>query len=166
MKTFSIVMLSLCMGASFWLPTVLFLPPTTTERNWLILASLVSPVTLLMVCSLAFWRSRGRRGGPSLCLVALVGVWLSGPWFMAIAAAIRTPSIVHDFITPVGFLYLLVLSIFPPYTIYASAMQGSAYALILATILLLVCRRKYESDRWLIPPSWKRFLQLHRNNPT
>ena len=101
--------------------------------------------------------------GPSTCLFALVGVWLTGPWFMTLAAALRTPDIVRN-MGLADYSYLAVMSIFPVYTLYVSAAQGSGYGLVLATVLALICHRLFEKQRWVIPPGWKRRIHLGRSH--
>jgi hypothetical protein len=97
-------------------------------------------------------------------MFALVGVWLTGPWFMSLAAILRTPAIIRD--RPLeSFAYTCLMTVFPPFTLYFSAAQGSAYGLILATLLLPVCHCIFEEDRWFVPPEWKRRLHSRRSHP-
>ena len=165
-KRLGFVFAGLVLGAvCFWAPTVVLSPPTTSERTWWITASLVSPVVLLIFCGVAVRYRKGRVGGPSSCLFALAGVWLTGPWFMALAAALRTPEIVRG-MTLADYALLCLMSVFPPFTLYLSAGQGSAYALVLATVLMPICHRVLERDRWFIPPELKLRLHLSRSHPT
>src|SRR5512146_2199995 len=121
-------------GVAFWSPTVALLPPTTSERTWMVVVSLVSPAALA-ACWYAMIRLRKRGEGPSSSLFALAGVWLSGPLFMMTGVAIRTPDMLHDF-KGLEYAYVWILSLFPGYTLFLSAAQGSAYALVLGTILM------------------------------
>ena len=105
----------------------------------------------------------GTTGGPSSCLFALVGVWLSGPLFMMLAAGLRTPDMVRDF-SVLEYGYIGVLSLFPGYTLYMSAAQGSAYGLVIGTILAIICHVVFEKDRWVIPPSWRRRFHLRHGD--
>jgi len=166
MKNLGFVFASLVLGGVFfWAPTVVLCPPTTSEETFWITASWASPVVLLIFCGLAVRYRKGQVGGPSSCLFALVGVWLTGPWLMALAAALRTPEIVRV-MTLADYAQLCLMSVFPPYTLYLSAAQGSAYALVLATVLMPVCHRVLEKDRWFIPPDWKLRLHFRRSHPT
>ena len=165
MKSFGYVLANLAIGgAVFWAPAILLFPPTTSDRTWWITASFASPVALLIFCRVATRYRKVTVGGPSSCLFALVGIWLMGPWFMTLAAALRTPEIIRG-MTLVDYAYLGLMSVFPPYTLYLSAAQGSGYALVLATILMPVCHHLFERHRWLIPPGWKRRLYF-RHRPT
>ena len=156
MKNLGLIFANLVLGgAFFWTPTILLFPPTTSEKTWWITASYASPAALLFFCGLAVWYRKGHVGGPSTCLFALVGVWLTGPWFMTLAAAQRTPEILRG-MASMDYAYLCLMSVFPFYTLYLSAAQGTGYALVLATILMPVCHRVMERDRWFIPPEWKR----------
>ena len=148
-------------GAVFWAPTVVLLPPTTSENTWIITVSLLSPAALLSYCWLAIRFRKGTDGGPSSCLFALVGVWLSGPLFMMVAAALRTPQIVGDF-SVLEYVYIGLLSLFPGYTLYMAAAQGSGYGIVLGTILAIIGYIALEKDRWLIPPALKRRFHLSR----
>jgi hypothetical protein len=68
--------------------------------------------------------------------------------------------------TLADYAHLCLMSVFPPYTLYLSAAQGSGYALVLATILMPICHRVFEKGRWVIPPDWKHRLHLHRSHST
>lgn len=140
-------------GIAFWAPTVALLPPTTSERMWMVAVSLVSPAALA-ACWYLMVRLKKRGEGPSSSLFALAGVWVSGPLFMMTAAAIRTPGMLHDF-NGLEYAYVWLLSLFPGYTLFLSAAQGSAYALVLGTILMVACHVGIEKEQWLIPPAWK-----------
>jgi hypothetical protein len=81
--------------------------------------------------------------------MALAGTLAGGPGFHKVS----------DY-TP-----FLLMSVCPPLTLYFSMMQGNVFALVLATILMPVCHRVFEKDRWLIPPGWKRRFHF-RHRPT
>jgi len=161
MKSLSLIVTSLAFGGlSFWAPTLIFFPPTTSERVWLIVASLASPLAIVAFSALALrMRRSGGADEPSTCLFALIGLWLTGPWLMTLAAALRTPDILRN-MGPADYSYLVLMSFLPPYTLYVSAAQGSGYGLILATILLPICHRVFEKGRWVIPPTWKRRISF------
>ena len=166
MKSLGFVFASLVLGpVLFWAPTLVLCPPTTSEETFWVTASWTPPLLLLIFCGAAVWYRKGRIGGPSSCLFALVGVWLTGPWFMALAADLRTPEIVRG-TTLADYAWLCLMSVFPPFTLYLSAAQGSAYGLVLATLLLPVCHCIFEEGRWFIPPQWKRRLHFRRSHPT
>lgn len=163
MKSLTVAFASLLLGGiSFWAPTLVLSPPTTSERTFWITASWTSPVVLLIFCAAAVRYRKGRAGGPSSCLFALVGVWLTGPWLMALAAALRTPIKMHL----ADYAQLCLMTVFPPYTLFLSAAQGSGYGLILATVLMPLCHLRVEKDRWFIPPEWKCRLHFRRHSPT
>jgi hypothetical protein len=80
---------------------------------------------------------------------------------MALAAALRTP----EDLTLADYAQPCLASVFPPYTLYMSAAQGSGYALIAATVLLPICHHVLERDRWFILPEWKRRLHFRLSHP-
>lgn len=163
MKSLRFILANLVLGgAFFWAPTLALFPPTTSEKAWLIASSLVSPAALLAFCGVVLRLKRGHVSRPSTCLFALAGVWLTGPWLMTLAAALRTPAIVRS-MGPVDYSYLALMSVFPPYTLYLAAAQGGAYGLVLATVLMPICHRAFEKQRWLIPPGWKRHIHFYRS---
>lgn len=165
-KNLGFVFASLVLGGVFfWAPTVVLSRSTMSEETFWITVSWASPLLLLIFCGLAVRYRKGRVGGPSSCLFALVGVWLTEPWFMTLAGALRTPEIVRG-MTLADYVQLCLMSVFPPYTLYMSVWQGSAYALILATVLMPVCHHVLERDRWFIPPEWKHRLHFRRSHTT
>ncbi|MFI5109042.1 MAG: hypothetical protein ACHP78_09380 [Terriglobales bacterium] len=118
------------------------------------------PLALLGVYGIAIWyRNRYERSGPSSALFGLIGVWVIGPWLMALAGILAGGPGFHKVTDYMPFLWM---SLCPPLTLYLSSMQGNVFALILATVLMPVCHRVFEKQRWLVPPGWKRRLRPHR----
>jgi len=163
MKRLGLLFVNVILGAvAFWTPTLALLPPTTSEKTWLVAGALAPPAALLLFCTLAVRFRKTAVDGPSSCLFALVGIWLTGPSFMTLAAILRTPNLLHT-MGPADCAHLALMSLIPPYTLYLAAAQGSGYALVLATILMPVWRHIFESDRWLIPPRLTRRFHLGRS---
>lgn len=161
MKDVRFVLLNVILGgAFFWAPVVLLLSRPLESKGGFIMVTFTCPLALVGFYSVALSRRRGRSGGPSSALFALLGVWVIGPWFMALAGTLAGGPGLHNV---TDYIPLLLMSVCPPLTLYLSFMQGNAFALILATILMLVCHRVFERGRWLIPPGWKRRLHFrHR----
>jgi hypothetical protein len=81
---------------------------------------------------------------------------------MALSAGLAEGDAAHK-LCVTGYGVLLLMSICPPLTLYFSFMQGNAFALILATVLMPICHRLFEKGNWVIPPSWKRRLHFRQD---
>jgi hypothetical protein len=152
MKIFASVLIVLMLGGTaFWLPVVVLFPLSASEKTWMLVASFIPPLALFAFCRVACWYVRHKVAGPSMCLFSLIGVWLTGPWFMTLAAALRKPEILKTS----SYAFLSVMSVLPYWTLYMSLMEGSGYGLLIATLLLPFLRYWWERESWLIPLSLK-----------
>lgn len=150
-------------GLAFWIPEIVLLHSITSESAWLP-ASFVGPTVLLALYLVAVRCRRNISAGPSSALFAIAGVWATAPWLMLVGASVQTPGMFHN-MRFIDYAYLCLMSIFPPLTLWTSAMDGSAYGLILVTILMPICHVLLEKQRWLIPPGSRRFMHLNRSHP-
>ncbi|MFI5116049.1 MAG: hypothetical protein ACHP8B_05050 [Terriglobales bacterium] len=146
-------------GLVFWTPEILFALRIPSEGKWLAEASFAGPLALLAFCAAAAMYRKDMGVGPSSSLFALVGIWLTAPWLMLLGASLQTSGMFQN-MRVIDYAYLCLMSVLPPLTLWTSAMHGSAYGLILATIVTIVCHRVFEKGRWLIPPDWKRHLHF------
>jgi hypothetical protein len=147
-------------GASFWAPNVALFPHIRSMDSFFVEVTFACPAALLATYALVVWlRGRHATSGPFSALFGLIGVWVTGPWLMALAGNLAGARGLHKLSDYAPFL---LMSVCPPLTFYFAFMQGNIFALILATILMPVCHRLFEKGRWLIPPGWKRRLQFRR----
>ncbi|HEV8589237.1 MAG TPA: hypothetical protein VGQ72_10215 [Pyrinomonadaceae bacterium] len=138
-------------GLTFWLPDALL-------HLWKIddirILTPLLPLSLAICYWVVFVVWMNRASGPSVALFMLIGLWELGPLFMMIGA---TPygggfAMPSDAIKGIFFSMLL-----PIYTFIMSGYDQSLLALLIATILLILFRVKFEKHVWLIPPSiWAR----------
>ena len=166
MRNVRVVLASVIIGGvSFWLPNAFLVSRILESSGTFVTITLACPLALLAVFAIAIWWRKGTVGGPSSALFALVGVWVTGPWLMALSTGLAEGDAAHK-LGAVGYGVLLLMTICPPLTLYFSFMQGNAFALILATVLMPICYRVFEKERWVIPPEWKRRLHFRRSRPT
>ncbi len=161
MKDFLLALTSLITGGlAFWIPENILLRRVTSGSAWLP-ASFVGPIVLLSVYLLIVRYRRSKGVGPSSALFAIVGVWSTAPWLMLLGASLQTPKIFQS-MRFVDYAYLCLMSVCPPLTLWTSAMDGTAYGLIFATIMMPVCHLLLEKERWLIPPGARRRIHFNR----
>jgi hypothetical protein len=166
MKSFWLALASMTVaGISFWAPNVMLFPRMNSMSSFFTEITFACPLSLLAVYGAATWcRSRYQRtgAGPSFALFGLIGVWVFGPWLMALAGTLAGGPGFHRASDYTPFLWM---SICPPLTLYFSSMQGNVFGLILATILMPVCHWVFEKQHWFVPPALKRRFHLHHNHP-
>lgn len=138
-------------GVVFWVPETFLSRSIVSQWAWVI-ESFLGPSLVLVFCFVAAkYQPKDVSIAPSPSLFALVGLWLFAPWLMLLRARGA-----FDGMRFIDYAYLCLMSIFPPLTFWTSAMQGSAYGLMLATTVAVICHCLLEQNRWLIPPTWKR----------
>ena len=127
----------------------------------------VSVVTSVDLCVLLFayfiagrFQMRNRVGGPSRGTFMLLGIWILGPTAMLIAATLQGAGFFT--LGASSGLITAILGLFPPYTFVTATYDGSLYALIIASILLMVFHFVFERENWIIPPRWSAHLRSHR----
>jgi len=146
-----------CGAMSFWLADVaLFVAFNSPDSRWPWMTIACPPMALLFYRWI-FRRRKVDTVGPSSALYQLLGIWMLAPWFMTVAAFLAPGS--RPGLTIGELKFLVLITLFPIWTLPASAMQGSGYGLVLITIGLLILHFWKESHRWLIPPPlafWRR----------
>jgi hypothetical protein len=152
-------------GAAFWLPNTFLVSRILDSTAVFATVTFACPLALLAAYTIVIWSRKGTVAGPSSALFALIGVWVTGPWLMALSAGLAEGDAVHK-LGSVGYGSLLLMTVFPPLTLYFSSMQGNVFALLLVTVLMPICHRFYEKGRWIIPPTWKRRIRLGRSRST
>jgi uncharacterized membrane protein len=150
-------------GLAFWISEVIVLHLVVSESAWLP-ASLVGPMILVAFYFVTARQRRKNSVGPSSALFAIVGVWSTAPWLMLLSASLQTPGMLKH-MRFIDYAYLCLMSICPALTLWTAAMDGTAYGLILVTITMPICHSMLEKERWLIPPSARRFMHLNRGYP-
>jgi hypothetical protein len=143
-------------GLSFWVPDIAIIRHVTWRESWPDV-TLACPVALLLFYLVAMLYKKG-KAGPSASMFALFGIWLLAPWLMRLAADWASGKQAFQGMELADYLYLVFLSFFPPLTFWHSAMQGSGYALMLATIIMPVCHCLFETGRWIVP--WRRSAKV------
>ena len=138
---------------SFWGPEVLLAGIIRRPFNdyWY----LVSPL-LVFSCYLS-WRVAYRRkvvatiGGPSAAGCMLLGIYLLGPWLMLLEATLVGAGYFELRIRQSWWLTVLAASFFPPYTLMLSGYDGSFFALVAISGLLVRTHIKREKGDWILP---------------
>jgi hypothetical protein len=138
-----------CGALSFWLADVaLFVAFNSPDSRWPWM-TIACPTMALLFYRGIFRRRKGDAAGPSSALYQLLGIWMLAPCFMTVAAFLAPGS--RPALTIGELKFLVLATLFPIWTLPASAMQGSGYGLVLITIALLTFHIRNESHRWLIP---------------
>ena len=140
-----------CGAMSFWLPDVaLFVAFDRSDSAWRWVSMTIACPTMALLFYRWIFRRRAGTDGPSSALYQLLGIWMLAPWFMTAAPFLAPGS--RPGLTIGELKFLVLITLFPIWTLPASAMQGSGYGLVLITIALLIFHIRNESHRWLIPP--------------
>ena len=151
-------------GLSFWAPNAVLFPRGGSDDDFFVKVTFACPLSLLAVYGAAVWYTRKRpRVGCSCALFGLVGIWVTGPWSMSLAAILAGGPGLHEIRR---YIALAWMSLCPPLTFYLSCMQENVFALILATVLLPICHWTFERGRWFVPPGLKRRLHAGLGRPT
>ena len=149
-------------GIAFWIPELILVHWVISEWAW-VLASLVGPIVLLASYFVVAACRRRNDVGPSSALFTIVGVWLAAPWLMLLSAFVQTPGMLQQ-MRFVDYAYLCLMSICPPLSLWASATDGTAYGLMVVTIIMPICHLVLEKERWLIPPGARFFTHFNRGH--
>ena len=144
-------------GVACWIPDVTL----HVLRKYDFSRADVLAVTVLMPLSavtayLATVRSfRTEERTPSVAFFMVVGVWVSGPLAMMIAA---TPT-GGGFSQPLAWRGIIV-GLLPPYTFMMSTYDTSLAGLAFASLALFCAHLVLERDHWILPRKFMLWLGL------
>jgi hypothetical protein len=136
-------------AVAFWTPDVLlaavFHQPSI-ERWYL-----ANPIFVISVCLTyaAIFKLRASRYPPSNISAAfymLIGIYVLAPEFMLIEQTFAF-SRIPAFHTMQDWGYMMLSSFLPPYTLIMAGYDGSAFALLIVTVLLIVADQTLEKHR-------------------
>lgn len=152
MRTFTRILAYMLAGAvAFWTPDVLLQARRGADlaAGDVLLLTLLLPWALFSVYRVLL-SLRGRLAcGPSIGLYMLAGVWTLGSAAMMVGA-LFTQGLLRAGEAPLDDLLTGLL----PWSTYSlSSFDGSLYALLLATALMILLHLKYERGTWIIPPA-------------
>lgn len=150
MRTFTRIIAYMLAGAlAFWTPDILLQSRRGADiaTGDILLLTLLLPWALFSVYRVLLSIRGGLAQGPSIALYMLLGVWTLGSTAMMVGASftdgLPQASDALDLDLLAGFL--------PSYTYSLSTFDGSFYALLLSTGLMILLHLKYERGSWLIP---------------
>lgn len=125
--------LAIAGALSFWLPDLAIHVAARLDSapaRWDAAFVFLPPGTFLFIYLIAR-RVAVRRGFKRVGVAMLAGVWLTSGTFMAIAATATERGFAHSSV--LGWLCMIVLSIFPPVMFFFAAYEGSLFALLVLT---------------------------------
>lgn len=82
----------------------------------------------------------------------LLGVWILGPAGMLLGATFQSAGFLT--LGAKAALITVLLGLFPPYTFIMATYDGSLYALIIGSVLMVVLHLAFERKSWIVPPRW------------
>jgi hypothetical protein len=142
-------------ATAFWGPETLWALIMRKNAPWQVLTALLS-LTLCATYGVVLRIRRRMASGPSAAGSMLVGIFVLGPWFMTLTSTFNgSGGGFHEVKAWYDWLFLLMFSFVPPYTLMMSGYDASVFALLLVTIFLTAAHFTLERRRWLLP--------LHRN---
>jgi hypothetical protein len=137
---------------AFWGPEVFLYAWERKELNRALITFLL-PVALLLayiLISLVRRRERGALPKPSAAVFMLLGVLFLGTLAMTIGSTMLGAGF-HQH-PGEAFLAVLLGTLVPIYAFIAATYDGSLYALILVSVLILLIHLIFERHHWIIPP--------------
>jgi hypothetical protein len=85
-------------------------------------------------------------------------MWILALSFVLLAQKIRSEKGLVGFNSG-DWGYLLLSSFMPTRIFMFVGFEGSIFALLLGTVAMIICHFKFESARWIIPPSLRAALR-------
>jgi hypothetical protein len=140
------VTLLLLGGLAFWLPEISLYAWERTELNRS-LVTLLLPCTLVVAYALVSVCRSKDFPKPSAAIFMLIGVWLFG----SLAISIGVTFLGGGFAVHPGSALLVVLlgTLLPLYVFIMATYDGSLYALIFATFIMLLAHVTLERHNWI-----------------
>ncbi|MFZ0703122.1 MAG: hypothetical protein WAN10_18975 [Candidatus Acidiferrales bacterium] len=136
---------------SFWGPEVILYAWEREELNWGIV-TVTLPLCLIAAYAAIRIKRRAKVGVPSAAAFMLLGIWVLGPLAMITGATFLGSGLAHSPIHTA--LIALLLGFFPPYTFISATYDGSLFALIIASLLMVILHLALERKNWIVPRSW------------
>lgn len=156
MRNFMRIIAYMLAGAvAFWMPDILLqLRGFGADGRHILLLTVLLPWILFSIYRVLL-SIRGREMfGPSIAIYMLLGVWMLGSSAMVVGAFLTDGSLPH----PGEAVSINALTGLLPSTTYnLSVFDGSLFALLLSTVLMILLHLKYERGCWIIP------LQIFKN---
>lgn len=131
-------------AAAFWLPRLVSRALEGCDSDWFVLSFLL-PAATTAAFVLLVWRTSARPGVIGACMLA--GIWLLGSGAMVAGATMCGGGLQQGV---GGSIVVLLLGILPPYTFVMATYDGTLFALLLVSALLLVASLvlEYFGERW------------------
>jgi hypothetical protein len=134
-------------GIAFWIPDVVVPALDRNEQGGAV--TVVCPAVLILLYLALIRIRRAERSGPSTAIFAICGMWVLALWFTLWAQEVRAPGPAY---TWSQFLYIFLSSFLPWRVLNYVALEGSLFALLIGTTMMIICHFRFESTRWIVPP--------------
>lgn len=136
-------------GTVFWLPDLVIPALDRNEQGYAV--TIACPVVVILFYLLLMRIRKAKREGPSTAFFALCGMWILALSFTLLAQWIRSEQGLGPFNW--GDLGYLLISSFMPTRIFEFvSLEGSIFALLLGTLVMIMFHFAFEIDRWIVPP--------------
>ena len=134
-------------GIVFWIPDIIIPALNRSEQGGAV--TIGCPALLILFYMVVVRLRKVERSGPSTAIFAICGMWVLALWFTLWAQEIRAPGPEY---TWGQFRYIFVSSFLPWRVLNYVALEGSLFALLIGTTMMIICHFRYERTRWIIPP--------------
>jgi hypothetical protein len=136
-------------GIAFWIPDLIVPALNRNEQGGAVTVACPAVLVLFYAAVLRFRKTE--RSGPSTAIFAICGMWILALLFVMLAQEIRAPGGGGLSWGQLG--YLVVSSFLPTRIFELVALEGSIFALLLGTVVMIICHCIFERTRWIVPPS-------------
>jgi hypothetical protein len=143
-------------GIAFWIPDLIVAAFDRASQGGVV--TVASPITLMIAYLLLRHLRKNEGPGPSTAIFAICGMWILALSFVLLAQKIRSEKGLGGFNSG-DWGYLLLSSFMPTRIFMFVGFEGSIFALLLGTVAMIICHFKFESARWIIPPSLRAALR-------
>jgi hypothetical protein len=113
--------------------------------------TIACPVVLLLFYAVLIRIRRTERTGPSTAIFAILGMWILALPFTTLAQWVRSKEGLGMEWGDVG--YVFISSFLPTRVAELVTLEGSIFALWIATVAMVICHLTLEIDRRIVPPS-------------